>query len=145
VAPHRARPWDHRLVRLLLHLLITAVALWVTTALPGIDLGGGSRAAQAGTLIVVALLFGLVNAVVKPVVKVLGCAVYLLTLGLIGLVVNALLFLLTAWVAGKLHVPFHVSGFWPAFWGAIIVSVVSFVLHLALGRFERRPVSGRAE
>ncbi|WP_137811646.1 phage holin family protein [Gandjariella thermophila] len=131
-------------MRLLVHLLITAAALWVTTALPGIELGGGSQAARIGTLLVVALLFGVVNAVVKPVVKVLGCAVYLLTLGLIGLVVNALLFLLTAWLAGKLQLPFHVSGFWPAFWGAIIVSVVSFVLHLALGRFER-PVREESE
>jgi putative membrane protein len=131
-------------MRLLVHLLITAAALWVTTALPGIDLGGGSRAARLGTLLVVALLFGLVNAVVKPVVKVLGCAVYLVTLGLIALVVNALLFLFTAWLAGRLDVPFHVAGFWPAFWGAIVVSVVSFVLHLVLGRFERRPVADSA-
>lgn len=123
---------------LLLHVVITAVALWASTALPGIEVGGSSRASDIGVLVLVALLFGLVNAVVKPVVKILGCALYVLTLGLIGLVVNALLFLLTARIANSLHVPFHVAGFVPAFWGAVVVSVVSFVLHLVLDRFERR-------
>ncbi|HSZ29015.1 MAG TPA: phage holin family protein [Pseudonocardiaceae bacterium] len=127
------------LVRLLLHVVITAVALWATTALPGIEIGGSSRASDVGALVLVALLFGLVNAVVKPVVKLLGCALYLVTLGLIGLVVNALLFLLTARIADSVHVPFHVAGFVPAFWGAIVVSVVSFVLHVVLDRFERQP------
>lgn len=125
-------------MRLLLHVVITAVALWATTALPGIEVSGSSRASDIGVLVLVALLFGLVNAVVKPVVKTLGCALYVITLGLIGLVVNALLFLLTARIADRLHVPFHVAGFAPAFWGAIVVSVVSFVLHLALDRFEHR-------
>jgi putative membrane protein len=119
--------------------VITAVALWVSTALPGIEISGSSRASDIGVLVLVALLFGLVNAVIKPVVQTLGCALYVLTLGLIGLVVNALLFLLTAWIADRLHVPFHVAGFVPAFWGAIVVSVVSFVLHLILDRFEERP------
>lgn len=123
-------------MRLLLHVVITAVALGVTTLLPGIDIGSGSRSSQIITLLIVALIFGLVNAVIKPIVKTLGCALYVLTLGLIGLVVNALLFWLTARIAGTLHVPFHVAGFMPAFWGAIVVAVVSFVLHLIFDRFE---------
>ena len=125
-------------MRFLFHTLITAVALWVTTFLPGITIGGQSRAAEIGTLIVVALLFGIVNAIIKPIVKTLGCALYVLTLGLIGLVINALLFWLTASVADRLHIPFHVSGFVAAFWGALVVSVVSFVLHLILDRFDSR-------
>lgn len=119
---------------ILVHILITAVAVWVTTALPGISLGGeglGTQGlgSQVLTLLTVAALFGLVNAVLKPIAKTLGCLLYVLTLGLFGLVVNALLFWFTSWLAGKLDLPFHVAGFWPAFWGAIIVTLVSSLLH----------------
>jgi putative membrane protein len=129
-------------MRHLLHIVIIAIALGVTTALPGIEVGGNSRATQIGTLLVVALIFGIVNAVIKPIVKVLGCALYVVTLGLIGLVVNALLFWLTATIADRLDMPFHVAGFWPAFWGAIVLSIVSFLLHLILDRFERESHRG---
>jgi putative membrane protein len=94
---------------------------------------------RIGTLVAVAIIFGLVNAVVKPVVKVLGCAFYILTLGLIAFVVNALLFLLVGWLAAQLRLPFVVDGFWAAFFGAIVVGVVSFVLHVAIpDRLDRR-------
>lgn len=115
------------------HVLITAIAVWVSTFLPGIHLAGSSVPGKIGTLLVVALIFGLVNAVLKPLIKTVGCALYLLTLGLIGLVVNALLFMLTGWLADKLHLAFTVHGFAAAFWGAIVVSVVSFLLHLVTG------------
>jgi putative membrane protein len=85
----------------------------------------------------VALIFGIINATLKPLIKVVGCAFYVLTLGLIALVVNGLLLWLTSWVAGKLSLPFHVAGFWPAFWGAIIVGLVSWVLNLLIG--DKRP------
>ena len=80
------------------------------------------------TLLAVAVIFGLVNAIIKPVVKAVGCLFYVLTLGLIALVVNGLLLWLTSWVAGQLTLPFHITGFWPAFWGAIIVGVVGWLL-----------------
>ncbi|QUF02030.1 phage holin family protein [Actinosynnema pretiosum subsp. pretiosum] len=115
-------------------VLLTAVAVWVSTLIPGIDLEGGSTPAKIGTLVGVAVVFGLVNAVVKPVVKFLGCLFYLLTLGLIGLVVNALMFWLTGWVAGELGLPFQVTGFWPAFFGAIIVALASWLLNLVYER-----------
>ncbi|ACU40749.1 phage holin family protein [Actinosynnema mirum] len=115
-------------------VLLTAVAVWVSTLVPGIDLEGGSTPAKIGTLVGVAVVFGLVNAVVKPVVKFLGCLFYLLTLGLIGLVVNALMFWLTGWVAGELGLPFQVTGFWPAFFGAIIVALASWLLNLVYER-----------
>ncbi|MGE5286994.1 MAG: phage holin family protein [Micromonosporaceae bacterium] len=118
-------------MRVLIRILISAAALAVATAVvPGITLTAGSAASKAGTLLVVALIFGIVNAVLKPIVKTLGCLFYILTLGLIGLVVNGLLFWLTSWVADKLDLPFHVSGFWAAFWGAIIVGVVGWLLNL---------------
>jgi putative membrane protein len=69
---------------------------------------------------------------VKPVVKVLGCAFYVLTLGLIAFVVNALLFLMVGLLAGAFGLGFTVDGFGPAFVGAIIVGLVSFLLHLAI-------------
>ncbi len=121
-------------MKALIRVLITAVALFVATLIDsGIQLTAGSTASKVGTLVVVALIFGVVNAVLKPIVKTIGCIFYVLTLGLIGLVVNGLLFLLTSWVAGKLSLPFHITGFWAAFWGAIIVGVVGWLLNLFVG------------
>lgn len=118
-------------MKLLLRILIPAVALYVAQLLvPGIELTGTSTWSKIGTLIAVALIFGLVNAVLKPIVKTIGCLFYVLTLGLIGLVVNGLLLWLCSWLAGKLSLPFHITGFWPAFWGAIIVGVVGWLLNL---------------
>ncbi|PKW19211.1 phage holin family protein [Saccharopolyspora spinosa] len=113
---------------LLLHILITMVAVWITTALPGITLEGEDTTAKILTLLAVSVIFGIVNVVLKPIAKTLGCLLYLLTLGLFGLVVNALLFWLTSYLAGELRLPFHVDGFWPAFWGALIVTIVSSAL-----------------
>jgi putative membrane protein len=115
-------------VGLLLHILITMVAVWVTTALPGIDLSGEDTTTKVLTLLAVSVIFGLVNLVLKPIAKTLGCLLYVLTLGLFGLVVNGLLFWLTSYLAGELDLPFHVDGFWAAFWGALILSLVSSAL-----------------
>lgn len=120
-------------MQILLKVGITAVALWAATVLiDGIALGDQTTGRRVLTLVAVAVIFGLVNAVLKPIIKTLGCAFYVLTLGLIGLVVNALLLLLTSEVAQHLDLPFHVDGFWPAFWGAIVVGVVGWLLHLFL-------------
>ena len=120
-------------MRFLLRVLASAAALAVATAVvPGIQLQTASLGKKTLTLIGVALIFGVINAVLKPIVKIVGCAFYVLTLGLIGLVVNALLLWLTSWLAGKLHLPFHITGFWPAFWGAIIVGVVSWLLGILI-------------
>ncbi|MDG4762901.1 phage holin family protein [Solwaraspora sp. WMMD406] len=124
----------------LIRLAVTAVALWITTLIvPGIDVTGDSAARNALTLIIVALIFGLVNAVLKPIIKVVGCVFYLLTLGLFALVVNALLFLLTDWLATQLDLPFSIDGFWPAFWGAIVVAVVGWLISLVIpDKYDRR-------
>jgi putative membrane protein len=130
-------------MKVLIRVLTTAAALFVATAaVPGIELRAGSTLAKVTTLVVVALIFGVVNTVLKPIVKTVGCVFYILTLGLIGLVVNALLLLLTSWVAGELTEPFHVTGFWPAFWGAIIVGVVAWVLGITLGENRHRASRG---
>ncbi len=120
-------------MKLLMRILIVAVALGIAHLLiSGIELRGGSTLSKIGTLIAVALIFGIVNAVIKPIVKTVGCLFYVLTLGLISLVVNGLLLWLCSWVAGKLSLPFHITGFWPAFWGAIIVGIVGWILNLVL-------------
>jgi len=122
----------------LIRVLITAVALAVATALvPGIELRGDTTLSKVLTLIVVALIFGIVNTFLKPIIKAVGCLFYILTLGLIGLVVNGLLLWLASWVAGKLKLPFHITGFWPAFWGAIIVGLVSWLLSLIDDRIRK--------
>ena len=119
-------------------MVVSAAALAVATwVVPGIQLLAGSDWSKTGTLLGVAAIFGVINAVLKPLIKVIGCAFYVLTLGLAAFVVNGLLLWLTSVVAGDLTLPFHVTGFWPAFWGAIIVGLVSWVLHLIIGD-ERR-------
>jgi putative membrane protein len=126
-------------MRFLLRVLVSAAALGVATAaIPGIELLAGSGWSKVGTLLAVALIFGLINATLKPLIKVIGCAFYVLTFGLVALVVNGLLLWLTSVIAGDLNLPFHVTGFWPAFWGAIVVGLVSWLLHLLIGDERRR-------
>ncbi|MEU7910223.1 phage holin family protein [Microbispora bryophytorum] len=121
-------------MKVILKIIVVAAALWASTKLvDGITVSTGSTAKQIGTLLAVALIFGLVNAVIKPIIKTIGCAFYVLTLGLFALVVNAALLLLTSWLAEQLDLPFHVDGFVAAFWGAIIVGVISWVLNMILG------------
>jgi putative membrane protein len=114
---------------MLIRVVINAIALWITAlVVPGIDVGGSNAGNTALTVLVVAVIFGVVNAILKPIIKVVGCVFYILTLGLIALVVNALLFLLTDWIGQQFDLPFTIDGFWPAFWGAIVLAVVSWVL-----------------
>jgi putative membrane protein len=119
---------------IVIRLVITAVALWIATLLlHGITLDTASTPKKIGTLLAVAVIFGIVNAVIRPIVKTVGCAFYVLTLGLIALVVNGALFLLTSWIAGKLSLPFHVDKFWPtAILGALIVGIVSWLLNMVV-------------
>jgi putative membrane protein len=120
-------------MRVLIRVAASAAALAVATAIvPGIELRAGSAVSKVLTLIAVALIFGVVNTVLKPVVKTVGCLFYVLTLGLVALVVNGLLLWLTSVVAGALSLPFHITGFWPAFFGAIVVGVVGWALNLLI-------------
>jgi putative membrane protein len=125
-------------MRILIKLVITAVALWLATVLiHGINLTTHSTAGKIGTLIVVALIFGIINAVLKPIIKTIGCLAYAITLGLISIVVNGLLFWLTSYIAGKLSVPFHVTGFVPAVLGALLVGIVGWLLSLIVDRDDK--------
>lgn len=123
------------MLKILLRVLVAAAALGVAAWLvPGIVLTGHDTAAKVLTLLIVAVIFGVVNAVLKPIIKTVGCAFYLLTLGLVAIVVNGLLLWLTSYIVyDKLHEPFHVTGFVAAVEGALIVGVVSWLLHLMLG------------
>jgi putative membrane protein len=116
-------------LRILVSAAALAVAAWVV---PGIVVSGNTDAAEAGTLLVVAIIFGIINMLLKPIIKTIGCAFYVLTLGLVAVVVNGLLLWLASWVAGQLKLPFHVTGFVAAVEGALIVAVVSWVLHLVI-------------
>ena len=117
---------------ILIRLVVSAVSLWIATlVIDGIHLTADTVPKKIGTLLAVAVIFGIINAVLRPIIKVIGCGLYVLTLGLISIVVNGLLFMLTSWIAGKLDLPFHVDNFWPsAVLGAILVGVVSWLLNM---------------
>ena len=117
-------------MKLLLRLVGNAIALYVaSTMIDGIGFGAGGEV-DLGSLLAVTLIFGVVNAVIKPFVKGATCPAYLVTLGLFTFVINALMLLLTSLLAGMLNIDFQVGGFVPAFWGAIVISLVSFLLSL---------------
>lgn len=114
---------DDTLLGLLVRFIVNAISLWVASLLvPGFDIGSWQA------LVVGTAIFGIVNALIRPVLFWLTCPLQILTLGLFTLVLNAAMLGLTAWVAGKLDADFTVDGFWAAFLGALVVSVVSTIL-----------------
>ena len=116
-----------------LRLLVNAAALWVATRL----VSGVGFTGDAVTLFGVALVFSVVNAIVKPVTKVLTFPLIILTLGLFLLVINALMLAFTSTVSGWFGLGFHVRGFWAALLGGLVVSIVNGVLWMAIG--DKRP------
>ena len=121
-------------MKILIRFLVIAAALGIAAWLvPGIVLSGRDHVAKVETLLIVAVIFGVINILLKPIIKTVGCAFYVLTLGLFAIVVNGLLLWLTSYIAfDKLHEPFHVTGFVAAVEGALVVAVVSFVAHLVI-------------
>ncbi len=117
--------------RLILRWAINAIAIWAAITLMR---GNGITVEAAGwaPIIILALIFGLLNALVRPVIELLTCPLIILTLGLGTLLINTLLFWLTGVIGDQFNAGFSVDGFWPAFWGALIVSLVSFVLTMLL-------------
>ncbi len=115
-------------MKFLLRLLATAAALWIATQIvPGVEHTG-----PWASLLLVALVFGLLNAVVRPLLKLLTCPLILLTLGLFTFVINALMLWLTSAISGSFGLGFHVAGFIPAFLGALVVTVVSVLVSVIL-------------
>jgi putative membrane protein len=117
--------------KLLIRLAINAVALWVViNGIPGVFNGvpGISGPRDWQSILALAFIFGLVNAVIRPIITLLTCPLIILTLGLGTLLVNTLMFYLAGQIGTAFGVGFTVSDFWAAFFGALVVSVISIVL-----------------
>jgi putative membrane protein len=135
-------------VFVLLRLIINAVALLGTAwIVPGIHLGAaGPHPTKHDwvTLLIVALIFGVVNVVIRPIIILLSLPLEIITLGLFTFVINAFMLLLTSWIAQGMGVGFRVDGFFPALVGALIITIVSFVLSRVLTKTlqEQNPTHG---
>jgi putative membrane protein len=121
-------------MRFFIRLLVSAAALWVATqVVPGVSYSGGPL-----PLLGVALVFGVVNALIRPVAKILTFPLIILTLGIFALVINGLMLWLTSSLSSALGLGFHVTGFWAAFFGALVVSLVSTILSLLIADSRRQ-------
>jgi putative membrane protein len=127
----------------LLRAALTGFALWVVTLIvPGISfVGGDSTLQRVGIIFVVGIVFGLVNAIIKPIVQFISIPLYILTLGLIHVVINALMLWITSWITeNTTHWGLFIDDFWwTAIWAAIVLSIVSWLLSLVVGSAERSP------
>ena len=125
----------------LLRAAVTGLALWVVTlVVPGINFVGGQTTLQrVGIVLVVAVIFGLVNAFIKPVVQLLSIPLYILTLGLVHVVINALMLWITAWITEHTtHWGLQINHFWwTAVWAAIVLSIVGWLFSLPMRSAER--------
>ena len=118
----------------LIRLLVNAAALWVATQLvPGVTYTGGAL-----PFFGVAVVFGFLNAFLRPIAKILTFPLIILTLGIFSLVVNGLMLWLTSRLSSALGLGFHVDGFWPAFWGALVVSIIGALLSIMVRSDEER-------
>ena len=113
------------LIKLIAGALATALAVWL---IPGITLEASSTQEQVLSLVVVAAILGLVNAVVKPLAQTVGFCLIVLTLGLFLLVINALMLMLTSWLSEQIGLGFHVDGFWPELLGSLVITIVTAVV-----------------
>jgi putative membrane protein len=120
-------------MRFLLRLLVNAAALAIATwILKGISVTASSLTSKIITFLIVALIFGVLNAIIKPLFALVTVPLILLTLGLFLIVINACMLLLTSWLAGLFNLGWQVDGFWDALIGGIIISIVSFILNVFL-------------
>ena len=148
--PQRTGPGCHsgRMRRFVVRAIVNAIALWLTTLLfSALGQGDGVRVvpyraddpvASVLTYLLLGLIFGLVNGVLGTAIRIVAFPLYLLTLGLISLVVNGLLFLLVAWISGAIGFGLVVDGFWWGVLGALVLGIIGWVVGLIL-----RPLSGR--
>jgi putative membrane protein len=120
--------------QLIVKVVVNAVAIWVATAVvPGVEVSGDGAARTIITLAVVGAIFGLVNALVKPIVKLFSLPFYILTLGLFAFIVNAFMLEIVSWLSDQWNISFHIDDFfWSAIGAAIVVTFVSMVLNLVL-------------
>lgn len=119
---------------LLIRWLINTLAIYLAVqVVPGVNYYGG-----AVGFVVVAALFGLVNAVLRPILTFLTCPLVLVTLGLFLFVINAVMLLFTSWLSARFALGFTVNGFWPALWAGLLISLVSLFLSIVVGEKEVR-------
>ena len=125
-----------------LRAALTGFALWVVTLIvPGLSFVGGETTLQRlGIIFAVGVVFGVVNAIIKPIVQILAIPLYILTLGLIHIVINALMLWITAWITeNTTHWGLYIDDFWwTAIWAAIVLSIVSWLLSMVLGDTSNR-------
>ena len=124
------------MVQFLIKVVVNAVAVWVATVIvPGVTVGDGDATTgdKVLTLLLIGLIFGVVNAIIKPIVQILAIPFYILTLGLVAFVINALMLVLVEWLAGEFGLSFEIDDFfWSAILAAIVVSIVGMALNLVL-------------
>ena len=131
----------------LVRIVINGLALWLAAVIvPGIHIGEqGDTSHTVSTVLVVAIIFGIVNALLKPILTLLSLPFIVVTLGLFLLVVNAVLLQLTSWIAGNLNLAFHVDHFWwDAVFGGLIIAVVASILNAILPDPRRSDARARA-
>lgn len=131
------------MARLLIRLLINALALWLTTLIvPGVTVTAfspGDTLAVVLTYLLVALIFGVVNGVIGNFIRIVAFPIYILTLGLIALVVNALLLLLVSWISGLIGFGLHVDSFlWAGVLGALVLALLSWLIGIVLRPFVKK-------
>jgi putative membrane protein len=125
-------------VEFVVRVLVSALSLWLVVWLfDDITLVGDNDTQKALTLLATAAIFAVVDSVVAPVVKILSIPFIIVTLGLMLLVINALMLLLTSWFAGVIGLGFHVEGFWTAVWASVVISLASWVLNGVLSEDRR--------
>lgn len=130
------------MTRFLVRLIINAIALWITTLIvAGVTVkpfAPGDTLAWVLTYLLIALIFGVVNGVIGNVIRIVAFPIYILTLGLISLVVNALLLLLVSWITSLLGFGLSIAGFWWGVLGALVLALLSWLIGMLM-----RPVMGR--
>ena len=120
-------------MQLIIRFVVNGIALWIAALIvDGVDIEASTTTKEVLTVLAIAAVFAVVNIVVRPIVKLLSLPLYVITLGLFTFVVNALMLLLTSWIADLLDVPFHVDGFWAALLGGLVISFVSWMINLVL-------------
>ncbi|HNP16263.1 MAG: phage holin family protein [Cryobacterium sp.] len=129
--------------RLLIRLIINAIALWLTTLVlsPHVwveAFAPGDTFAVVLTYLLVALIFGVVNGIIGNFIRIVAFPVYILTLGLIALVVNALLLLLVSWISGLLGFGLHIEDFWWGLLGAVVLALLSWLIGIILRPFVKK-------
>lgn len=128
-----AQPWEDEAMRFLLRLIVNALALWLTTLIvSGVTVHpyAPGTTATVLTYLLIALIFGVVNAIIGTVIRIVAIPLYILTLGLISLLVNAFLLFIVSWISDAMGFGLHIDGFWSGVLGALVLGIIAWLLGL---------------